>query len=488
MKKEEFHKYLYAGLTGFLVIVCSILFFYVLYNTKNIGDIFSGLIGILMPFIIGGIIAYLLTPVSNWLSRYIMRFLIRISGERFDDVIIRQKEAKGETAVKEISEDKEEISKTPEAVSQKTCADEDKENSDAESIENGIEKIKTILFHGKKEENEYRIRRRKYKKLESMADGIGIISSLLLAIAVIYLLLAMVIPEVIVSMTGLVEVFPSSVSDLKRLVLNEFVDNEMVYRYLLQFMDTVNENIEDFLTQFLLPNMQSLMTTVYSSVFNALGVVKNVLIGIIVSVYLMARRKQFLAQSVLILRSICSEKIADIILEELDIANRIFGGFIRGKLVDSMVIGIICFACMSVFRMPYALLISVIIGVTNVIPFFGPFIGAVPSAFLVLIADSGGINIVGCIYFLLFILALQQFDGNILGPKILGDSTGLSSFWVLFSILLFGGLFGVVGMVIGVPLFAVIYDMVKKFVEKSLESKGKLGEMEKYQRKFHGGE
>lgn len=140
---------------------------------------------------------------------------------------------------------------------------------------------------------------------------------------------------------------------------------------------------------------------------------------------------------------------------------------------------------MSIFKMPYSLLISVIIGVTNIIPFFGPFIGAVPSAFLVLISDSGGINIMGCIYFLIFILALQQFDGNILGPKILGDSTGLSSFWVLFSILLFGGLFGVLGMVIGVPLFAVIYDIVKKFICASLRKKGKLEEMEKYQRKFH---
>ena len=195
-----------------------------------------------------------------------------------------------------------------------------------------------------------------------------------------------------------------------------------------------------------------------------------------------------MAQGVLVLKSVCSEKAANAILEELTIANTMFGGFIRGKLVDSLIIGIICFALMSIFRMPYALLISVIIGVTNIIPFFGPFIGAVPSAFLVLISDSSGLNIAGCIYFLILILVLQQFDGNILGPKILGNSTGLSSFWVLFSILLFGGLFGVLGMVIGVPLFAVIYDLVKKSVEKSLAKKGRSEEMEKYRRRFHSAE
>ncbi len=481
MKKEEFHKYLYAGLTGFFVIVCSILFFYILYNTKDIGNIFDKFIGILMPFIIGAVIAYLLTPVSNRISRYVMRLLIRISGDKFEDIVIRQKDG----STKEIEKTKEkemiDLEKKQKIKNAQTHQDHDKKGKIRRNV------VEFLLFHGKhgKEETETTLRRRKYKKLERMADGISIISTLVLAIFLIYLLFAMVIPDLMVSMMGLAEVFPSSLSDFKKLILEQFDGNEQIYDYLLQFVDTLNDNIEGFLTTYLLPNMQSLMTTVYKGVFSTIGVVKNLLIGIIISVYLMGRRRQFMAQGGLVLRSICNEKIADMILEELDIANRMFGGFIRGKLVDSLIIGIICFACMSIFKMPYSLLISVIIGVTNIIPFFGPFIGAVPSAFLVLISDSGGINIMGCIYFLIFILALQQFDGNILGPKILGDSTGLSSFWVLFSILLFGGLFGVLGMVIGVPLFAVIYDIVKKFICASLRKKGKLEEMEKYQRKFH---
>ena len=143
--------------------------------------------------------------------------------------------------------------------------------------------------------------------------------------------------------------------------------------------------------------------------------------------------------------------------------NQMFGGFIIGKLVDSLLIGIICFVGVSVLKMPFPLLLSVVVGVTNIIPFFGPFVGAVPTGFLVLLVSPGK-----CLYFLLWILVLQQFDGNILGPKILGNSTGLSSFWVLFSILLFGGLFGFVGMIIAVPAFAVLYDLIARAVHHSL--------------------
>ena len=159
-------------------------------------------------------------------------------------------------------------------------------------------------------------------------------------------------------------------------------------------------------------------------------------------------------------------KWANNVIEELRFVNQMFGGFIIGKLVDSLIIGIICFIGTSLMKMPFTLLISVIIGVTNIIPFFGPFIGAIPTGFLVLLVSP-----VKCIYFLIFILLLQQFDGNILGPKILGDSTGLSSFWVLFSILLFGGLFGFVGMIIAVPAFAVIYDLIARAVHFSLKNK-----------------
>ena len=147
-------------------------------------------------------------------------------------------------------------------------------------------------------------------------------------------------------------------------------------------------------------------------------------------------------------------------------SNEIFGGFIIGKIIDSAIIGVLCFAGLSILNMPYTMLVSVIVGVTNVIPFFGPYIGAIPSAILILLAEPK----MG-IYFIIFIIALQQFDGNVLGPKILGDSTGLSAFWVVFSILIGGGLFGVPGMILGVPTFAVVYYIVGMLVNNKLEKK-----------------
>ena len=177
---------------------------------------------------------------------------------------------------------------------------------------------------------------------------------------------------------------------------------------------------------------------------------KNLAAGLELSLIhiLLARKDIFSAQAKKIVYSVCETRWADLIVEEVRNAYRIMSGFINGKLLDSLIIGIIALVCCNLFNFPYPALLAVIIGVTNVIPFFGPFIGAIPCALLILI-----ISPIQCVYFVIFILVLQQFDGNILGPKILGDSTGLASFWVLFSILLFGGLFGFAGMVLGVPVF-----------------------------------
>ena len=153
-------------------------------------------------------------------------------------------------------------------------------------------------------------------------------------------------------------------------------------------------------------------------------------------------------------------------MAEFRFIHRVFSGFLIGKVIDSLIIGLLCFFCLNLMKMPFTLLISVIVGVTNVIPFFGPFIGAIPSAVLVFLISPKQ-----CLYFVLFILLLQQFDGNILGPKILGNSTGVSSFWVLASILLFGGLYGFIGMIIAVPATAVIFDLVAKIQNHCLRKK-----------------
>ena len=181
--------------------------------------------------------------------------------------------------------------------------------------------------------------------------------------------------------------------------------------------------------------------------------------------------------------TICSTfkpRWADLILEEIAYIDKMFGGFIDGKLVDSAIIGVLCYIGCSVFKFPNALLVSAIVGVTNVIPFFGPFIGAVPSILLILIEDP-----IKSVWFALFVLGLQQLDGNIIGPKILGNHTGVSSFWVLFSILLFGGLWGLVGMIVAVPLFAVVYDLIKRLVRKGLAKNDCLNIMDEYNEDYN---
>ena len=203
-----------------------------------------------------------------------------------------------------------------------------------------------------------------------------------------------------------------------------------------------------------------------SFVSNALGFMKTVLVGFISAVYMLNSKHTFSAQAKKLIYSMFETDTANAVLENFRFIHKVFGGFITGKLLDSLIIGLITFVSMSILQLPYVLLISVIIGVTNIIPFFGPFIGAIPSTILIFLVSP-----LQAVYFVIFIFILQQFDGNILGPKILGDSTGLASFWVMFAILLFGGLFGFAGMVVGVPLFAVIYSTISGLVNRSLRNK-----------------
>ena len=194
---------------------------------------------------------------------------------------------------------------------------------------------------------------------------------------------------------------------------------------------------------------------------------------------MLASRKRFVQQGKMVLYSVVKPRWASLITEEVKYADRMFGGFINGKILDSAIIGLLCYIGCLIFKFPSALLVSVIIGVTNVIPFFGPFIGAIPATLLILIQ-----NPIKALWFVLFVLVLQQLDGNIIGPKILGNTTGLSSFWVLFAILLFGGLWGFVGMIVGVPLFAVIYDVIKKLVIHGLQRNQELTLLNSYHDQF----
>lgn len=259
-------------------------------------------------------------------------------------------------------------------------------------------------------------------------------------------------------------------------------DQPQIRAYFNHFASQIESGLNDVLNanSSMMQTIQGIINNITVQLIEVFSVFKNMFLGFLIAVYLLASRKLFGAQAKLLLYGIFPNKWAAIIEEEFRYTDKMFNGFFVGKIIDSAIIGVICFAGTTLMGFESAAFISVVIGVTNIIPFFGPFIGAIPCTLLLLLDNPWQ-----ALYFVIFIVILQQVDGNIIGPKILGNTTGVSSFWVLFSILLFGGLWGIVGMVIAVPLFGVIYDIIRKLTNRGLQ-KNHQGEMrEAYDNYFH---
>lgn len=307
---------------------------------------------------------------------------------------------------------------------------------------------------------------KKEKALVKTTRTIGVFASLVLMITVISALLNMVVPELVKSISDLVVTLPDQITVFVKKIETVQVENTTVNQILKEGVIKGTELLENWVQTDLLKQTNALVSGVTSGVISVVNVVFDIVLGVFVSVYALYGKEEFLAQGRKIIYATMSPKRANLTLHICSKTNSIFGGFIIGKIIDSAIIGVLCFIGVSILKMPYALLVSVFVGVTNVIPYFGPFIGAIPCAILILIVDP-----LKGLYFIIFIFLLQQLDGNLIGPTILGDSTGLSAFWVLFSILVFGGLFGVVGMIIGVPTFAVFYYVINLFLRHKLEKK-----------------
>ena len=404
-KRHQYGPYIAVGVTAFAVIAAALLLFFTLFHLSALRAFLRTLAHILRPIFLGMIFAFLLLPVH----RGIFGFLVAMTPEK----------------------------------------------------------------------------RLKNKGDVQFLNVLAIILSLLLAVFLLYLLLAMALPQVYLSIVGLVNAFPDYINSVQEWLQKFLADNPDIQNTVMSVYVSAAASLEDWLNADILPNLESVTTTVQwlrqSVLPNLTGVMssvsalvvslalllKDLLIALIVTFYLLIRKDVFAAQSKKIVYSMLPTHVGDLVVEETRSAYRIMSGFINGKLLDSLVIGIIALVCCNILSFPYPALLATIIGVTNVIPFFGPFIGAIPCALLVFL-DSP----IKCLYFAIFILVLQQFDGNILGPKILGDSTGLASFWVLFSILLFGGLFGFAGMVLGVPVFAMIYSILRRLVLYGLRRRG----------------
>lgn len=299
-----------------------------------------------------------------------------------------------------------------------------------------------------------------------LAKAISITVCLGLLIAGVCLLFSMVVPELYSSIVKLAGDFQNYIQIIYEFINEHLESNPEILKYAQNLLNTITSFVNNWVNNGLIIQVKNLMSTLTVGISWIVTLLTNVVVSLIVSVYLLVSKKRFLGQLKKLLYVIFKPEKANIALSIFRQVNKIFGGFISGKIIDSLIIGILCFIGVSILKMPYPLLISVIVGVTNVIPFFGPYIGAIPSAFLVLLIDPGK-----CLIFLIFILALQQLDGNVIGPAILGDSTGVSPFWIVVSILVGGGLFGFLGMLLGVPTFAVIYFLVKTFSEYHLKKK-----------------
>ena len=313
------------------------------------------------------------------------------------------------------------------------------------------------------------------KKIKGLANSAAVILSLITGILVVYTMIIMVAPQLYASVLSLWRSLPEKISAFIDWATSVFGEDEELLSLFNTVSQTLYKELESWAKNTLVPQITNIVSGMGSSVVKVLRFMYDMLIGLIVAVYLLGSRKKFARQSVLLVRSTLSPKWADLFLQEVAFIDRMFGGFIDGKILDSAIIGILCYIGCLIFRFPNPLLISAIVGITNIIPFFGPFIGAIPSTFLILIEDP-----IKALWFILFVLVLQQLDGNIIGPAILGDRTGLSSFWVLFTIILCGGLWGIGGMIIAVPFFAVVYDTVKKLVRKGLASKDQFHLWQQY--------
>lgn len=400
MKFNFKNKYFRWGFTLFIVIAASICFYYLIFHAKQFAVSLKVLFNLVTPILAGFIIAYLLTPLLNYIEYYV---LIPICN------LLKIKES---------------------------------------------------------------------KRRKSVVRGIGIITTCCLILAIIYFLVAMMLSQIVPSIKNIVSNFDIYINNFTVWINGLLEDNPQMGAYIIDTVDKYSVQLEDWLNGTVLARTSELLKVFSLSIINILKGFWNIVLGFVIAIYVLGSKDKFAGQAKKIAYALFDKKLANTIIRNFRFTHKTFIGFVGGKIVDSAIIGMLCFVGTTILGTPYAVLVSVVVGVTNIIPFFGPFIGAIPSIILIFVVDP--LNPLNCIYFAIFVLALQQFDGNVLGPMILGDSTGLAGFWVIFAITFFGGIFGVMGMVIGVPLFAVIYATIKSLVNNALDKKQMPQDTETY--------
>ncbi len=394
--KEKYSGYWRIAVTTVCTVTVCLLIFFLMFRYQEFISFLKKLSNVLLPVIIGAVIAYLINPIVNFTDSLLTRLFLRL-------------------------------------------------------------KLSP-------------------QKAEKLALGLAITLSMAIFLFFVYFLVSLILPELYKNITNFVSHFEDYVATIttwfseSEFLQKTLADNPDLYANLSSTLNKMLDNLGEWVSTSLLGSLSGIVSGLTLRIIGFFNILLDVVVGLIVTIYILSSKRKYAAKAKRFSYVVFKPETANTVLQLASKSNRIFSGFISGKLLDSLIIGIMCFIGLSIFDMPYTLLVSVIVGVTNIIPFFGPFIGAIPSAILILLADPT--NLKPTIVFVIFIICLQQFDGNILGPKILGDSTGISALMVVVSITIGGGFFGFMGMFLGVPTFAVISYLFRCFIHYRLKKKG----------------
>lgn len=301
---------------------------------------------------------------------------------------------------------------------------------------------------------------KKWSKILSISISIAVL------FLTIFLILYILIPKLMISILGIIESWSSNVENIENWIRNILKESPALEEMVLSAVNDSSTSILSWISGAVLPQMEMIMSSVTTGLNDMYNFITNFIVGLVFSIYILANKNKFIAQLKKMTYTILGIKKGNSLLKGARYSYKIFNGFVKGKLLTSLIIGTACYIGMLIFNLPYALLVSMIVAITNVIPFFGPIIGWIPSVILIAM-----ISPLKALYFSILIVILQQIEGNILEPKIVGNITGISGFWVLFAIVIFGGLFGFVGMIFGVPVFAIIYHFISHQIDKYLSKK-----------------
>ncbi|MBE6019637.1 MAG: AI-2E family transporter [Clostridiales bacterium] len=313
------------------------------------------------------------------------------------------------------------------------------------------------------------IDKRERSRILAAARTVASLVCVIIVVGLVGLFIYFVVPQVVASALSLINTMPSRLLAFSRWCNTHLSHFPFIATWVDNLAHAENDEVMQWIQEHILSgNAASIATMISNGVIQAFKYVANAFIGLLIMVYLLNYKERLFAITRKMVNATCSQKRKASLYEFADIVNETFIGFIVGRIIDSFIIGVLTFIVLMIFNIPFALMISLIVGVTNIIPFFGPFIGAIPSVFILLLEEP-----IEALYFIIIIVVIQQLDGNIIGPKIVGNAIGISSFWVLVSVLIGGGLFGFGGMAFGVPVFAVFYRYVDKLTRTSLKRKEK---------------